>query len=552
MSIFFRILLSSLAILILFSCAVKEAPSGGPEDTAKPTIIGVIPEPRSINIPPDTKFHILFSKPMNREKTISAVFLSPVFWDYPAYKWNGRELIVSPPENLEKDKTYVLTIGADATDHHGNRMGTSYSFAFSTGGAIDSGSISGSIYLEKERPTAYDIWAYSLEDTASALFLKDIPDYATQVDSTYEFEIENISFGNYVIVVIDDRNNDLFWDPTSESIGLPPAIIRLESGESSNGFVLKPERRDTIPAEISRVRTIDNRKITVELSQPIPDEMKLDTARFYITASDSTFLAIEGAYIGGEGKLVFETEAQEAGKSYRLKPREFFSLWGNSFDTSGARFTGSPEIDTTGPELLTTVPSDGSHTTYRNDHIEMVFSERIRTLGFVNSVSVIADSSDTLNFIPRWVYPNRIHLNFRTGIPREKEIEVRLDPGKIYDVGGNPMKDSTLSFRFRMAPADTVGSVSIETGKPGNMIGELYSKGTGKESFSTNADENGVFNFNSVLPGTYYFRYFDDADSNGIWTPGVINPFVTAEWFFYHRDSIDVRARWTTDLGQID
>ena len=552
MSIFFRILLFSLTILILFSCAVKEAPSGGPEDTAKPTIIGVMPEPQSINIPLDTKFHILFSKPMNRGKTVSAVFLSPVFWDYPAYKWNGRELVVTPPEDLEKNKTYVLTIGADATGHHGNRTGTSYSFAFSTGGAIDSGSISGSIYLEKGRPTAYDIWAYSLEDTDSALFLKDIPDYATQVDSTYEFEIKNISFGNYLVVVIDDRNDDLFWDPTSESIGLPPAIIRLESGESFGGLVLRPERRDTIPADISRVRTIDNRKISVELSQPVPDEMKLDTTRFYIAVSDSAFLAIEGAYIGREGKLVFETAVQEAEKTYRLKPVELFSLWGNSFDTSGARFAGSPEIDTTGPELLSAVPSNGSRTVYQNDHIEMVFSERIKILGFVNSVSVIADSVDTLSFLPRWVYPNNVHLNFETGIPREKEIEVRLDPEKIYDVAGNPMKDSVLAFWFRLAPADTIGSVTIKPGKPGNMAGELYSQKTGKESYSTNADINGVFNFSSVMPGTYYFRYFNDADSNGIWTPGVINPFVTSEWFFYHKDSIDVRARWTTDLGRID
>ncbi len=552
MSIFSRILLTSLLIFILFSCAVKEGPSGGPEDTTKPTIISVKPEPLSTDIPPDTKFHILFSKPMNREKTDAAVFLSPVFWDYPTYGWKGRELIVTPPEHLQKNKTYVLTIGADATGHHGNQMGTSYSFAFSTGGAIDSGFISGSIYLDKGRPTAYDIWAFSFEDTGSTPFLNDIPDYATQVDSTYGFELKNISSGNYIVVALDDKNDDLFWDPTSESIGLPPAVIRLKGGQSFQDFVLWPERRDTIPAAISRVRTIDNRKITVELSQPVLDDLKLDTTNFYIMASDSTYLAIEGAYIGREGSLVFETAAQEAEKTYRLKPAKLYSLWGNSFDTSGARFIGSPEADTTGPELLSTTPPNGSRTTYRNDHIELIFSERIRAFGFINAVSVIADSVDTLGFVPRWTYPNNIHLNFGTGIPREKLIEVRLNPADIYDVAGNSMRDSTLSIWFRITPADTVGSVTIKTGKSGKIIGELYSKDTGKESSFVNVDEKGLFAFNSVLPGIYYFRYFIDADSNGIWTGGVINPFAPAEWFFYHKDSIDVRARWTTDLGQID
>lgn len=552
MSIFSRKPLLLLSIFILFSCAVKEGPSGGPEDTTKPNIIGVVPEPNSIEIPLDTKFHVLFSKPMNREKTAASVFLSPVFWDYPTYNWKGRELIVTPPEDLKSNRTYVLTIGADATGHHGNQMGTSYSFAFSTGSAIDSGSISGSVYLDKGRPTAYDIWAFSYNDTGSELFLDDIPDYATQVDSLNGFELKNISIGNYIVVAVDDKNDDLFWDPTSESIGLPPTIIRLEGDEAFRDFVLKPERRDTIPATISRIRTIDNRKISVELSQPVLDDLKLDTTRFYIVASDSTYLAIEGAYIGREGTLIFETAAQEAEKTYRLKPLNLFSLWGNDFDTSGARFIGSPGSDTAGPELLSTVPLNGSRTAYRNDNIEMVFSERIRAFGFLDAVSVIADSVDTLGFIPRWIHQNNIHLIFGTGIPREKFIEVRLNPGAIHDVAGNSMEDSALSFWFRIAPADTVGTVTLKTGKTGNIIGELYSKVAGKESSFLNVDENGVFIFDSVLPGTYYFRYFIDADSNGIWTPGMVNPFKPAEWFYYHADSIDVRARWTTDLGQID
>jgi hypothetical protein len=489
---------------------------------------------------------------MNRERTVSAVFLSPVFWDYPTYKWKGRELIVTSPEFLEKNKTYVLTIGADATGHHGNPMGTSHSFAFSTGSAIDSGSIAGRLYLEKGRPSSYDIWAYHLEDTSSTLFLENIPDYATQVDSVYEFDIKNIASGSYVVVAIDDKNDDLFWDPTSESIGLPPAIIRLDSAEGFGGFVLKPERRDTIPAVISRVRTVDNRKITVELSQPVLDELKLDISRFYITGSDSTALPVEGAYIGGEGRLILETAVQEADKDYRLKPDGLFSLWGNSFDTSGARFTGSPETDTTGPELLGTTPQNGSRSTYPNDHIELIFSERLKTLGFSDLLSVVSDSVDTLSFVPRWIYPNVVHLNFGIGIPREKEIDVYLDPGGIRDVAGNPMRDSTLSINFRLAPADTVGFVTIKTGKRGNLIGELYPKGPGKETYSISADKDGFFGFDAVLPGTYYFRYFDDADSNKTWTPGVINPFKPAEWFFYRSDSIDVRARWTTDLGQID
>jgi hypothetical protein len=226
-SIFRGILNPIILLFILFSCALKEGPSGGPEDTTKPSILDIQPQPGSTGIPVDTEFHIIFSKPMNQDKTVNALFLSPVFWDYPEYRWKGKELIIVPPEKLTENKTYVLTIGAGATGHHGNQIGSSYSFAFSTGSVIDSGYIVGSIYLEKGRGTSYDIWAYSLKDTSSGAFLNDIPDYATQVDSLNDFEIMNMAPGNYVVIAIDDKNDDLFWDPTSESIGLPSAAVIL-------------------------------------------------------------------------------------------------------------------------------------------------------------------------------------------------------------------------------------------------------------------------------------------------------------------------------------
>jgi len=490
---------------------------------------------------------------MNQDKTVNSVFLSPVFWDYPEYRWKGKELIVIPPEDLAENKTYVLTVGADATGHHGNLMGSSYSYAFSTGSAIDNGTIMGSIYLEKGNPSSFDIWAYSLGDSGTGLFLANIPDYATQVDSLNRFKIESLASGNYAVVAVEDKNDDLFWEPTSESIGLPPTMAKLDTGGSFEGIVLNPIRRDTILAVVSKVTPIDNRKIIVELSQPVIEKTKLDLPHYQITATDSTILPIEGAFIGVEGRLVLETALQESGKSYKLKPLGLYSLWGIPFDTTGGRFTGSPEDDTTGPDLLYTVPANGSRSNLKADYVEMVFSERVKVRGFSDAVSMVADSTDTLSFIPHWEAPNKVRLNFVAGVPRERDIEVVLDPPNIYDVHGNQMTDSVLAFAIRFPPADTAGSVIIVTGRSGNMMGELGPWGSARgEVYNVNADNNGRFDFNAVLPGTYYFRYFDDSDSNGVWTPGAVNPFVPAEWFYYYKDSIDVRARWETDIGKID
>jgi len=551
-SFFSRILFIIIILSIIFSCAVKQGPSGGEEDKVPPTIITIEPKPGSINIPLDTKFSVLFSKLMQPERTEKAVFLSPVFWDYPDLKWSGKKLTITPPEPLKENVTYVLTIGAGAAGHHRNQMGVSYSYAFSTGSAIDSGSISGAIYLEKGRTTTFDIWAYGVNDTTNPVFLSEIPNYATQVDSIGNFEIKNIASGNYIVIAVDDKNDDLFWDPTSESIGLPPSIISLSGNDSYGNIVIRPERRDTIPAVISKARPLDNRKITVEFSQPVYNQLKLDAGRYFIMSSDSSTLEIEGAYIGADGRLTLETALQEPDKSYKLMPKDLSSRWGVHFDSSGARFSGSAQSDSAAPELITTMPAGGSRATYQNSVIELTFSERIKTYGFDKLVNIVSDSIDTLNFMPDWTAPNKVELIVGRGIPREKPIIVTLAPQSISDLAGNPMTDSILSFAFLIPPEDTIGFVTARTSKMGAIIGELYSRQRRGEQYLAKAENGGNFKYDVVLPGAYYFRYFNDLDSNGVWSPGVISPFQPAEWYAFLRDSINVRSRWTTELGLID
>ncbi len=266
--------LLSLSIAVLASCAVREAPSGGPEDKTPPTIVGVTPESGSTMLQPEASFTISFSEPMQKDVTQDAIFISPLFWGYPVYKWSGnRELTITPPESLRQGATYTLTIGAGVTDTRGNKLGRSQSFAFSTGPAIDSGSISGAIFSREDQRVFYDTWAYLLDDTSSSDFWTDIPDYATQVDSSGAFEIENLGNGRYLVVAVDDKNDDLFWDPSAEPIGLPQGIASLGAQEAIHGLIFIPERRDTTLAAISRVTPI-NRNLV--LTRVFPSRLEKD------------------------------------------------------------------------------------------------------------------------------------------------------------------------------------------------------------------------------------------------------------------------------------
>jgi hypothetical protein len=538
--------------LILASCAVRESPGGGPQDKTPPTIIGVDPPEGSTGVPLDGAFTMIFSKSMRKTDTEAAIFLSPIFWDYPRLKWSGKRLTVVPPEDLKANTTYILTIGAGATDTHGNKMGQSRSFAFSTGSVIDSGTISGAIFSSNDQQVTYDIWAYVLGDTNVGDFWRGIPDYATQVDSLGGFRIDHLGANRYFVIAVNDKNDDLFWDPSSDDIGLPPGLIRLEKNGQVGGIIFRPERRDTSLAYITAANPLSLQRLSVQFSSQ-PDKMReLNPSYFRIEYNDS-LLNFAPPYIGDGGELILETDPQQAGRNYRLIPVGLVNTWGVPFDSAGINFTGTDLPDTTGPRLLSAFPPDGSSSIYEDSVVEMTFSKRIQVLTFASAVTAVADSTDTLKFYPAWIAPNQVRLRFPGGIPRQRKIDVALTPESITDVFQNRMPDSSLGFSFRLPPADTVGSMaaSLESGQTGNIIGMLSRYSREGDTYKGHFDSQGKLMLNSIMPGVYRFEFFADSDSNDEWSAGTISPFMPAERFSFLADSIKVRSRWNTDIGAV-
>ena len=232
---------------------------------------------------------------MNHDNTEKAIFLSPVFWDYPTFKWSGKTLTIIPPETLKTNTTYILTIGAGATDINGNKLGKSQNLAFSTGNVIDSGAVSGAVFTEDASKTTFDIWAYRLSNLDSLEFWKGIPEYATQTDSSGGFTIDHLNKGAYFVVAINDKNGDLFWDPASEMIALPPGIISLESEDRIRDINLRPNRRDTSTAYISKVVPLNEQAIAIEFSQPARPQSDVESRFIFNPGGRNRFNPLDRA-----------------------------------------------------------------------------------------------------------------------------------------------------------------------------------------------------------------------------------------------------------------
>ena len=100
-------MLISVLVALLLGCAKVGPPTGGPVDKEPPRIMSHYPESDALEVARDTEVEIVFSEPMNRERTEAALFTSPA--GPLQLSWRGSRLRIVMP--LAEERTYVLTVG---------------------------------------------------------------------------------------------------------------------------------------------------------------------------------------------------------------------------------------------------------------------------------------------------------------------------------------------------------------------------------------------------------------------------------------------------------
>lgn len=538
--------------MLFYGCAKIAGPGGGPEDKTPPQILMVKPIPGSVGVPLETQVEIIFSKNMNNQATQKAIFISPIFFNFPQYEWSGKKLKIKLPEKLRQNTTYSITIGASATDLRNNQLGQSRSFSFSTGDHINTGSISGQAVLGALR--GLDIWAYKLDSLPPDSFMYRIPDYITQSDSLGVFRFDFLNKGKYLIIGVEDKNKDQFWTPPSEKLALPDKMIELADDSSvSKGLTMVAVEQDTARPILSKVTSPNKNMIVIEFSHRLKESSLVRADAFSILpVDDSTaqiFIMRIYPIFGKDKTITIDCAGLEVDHKYRLMGRGLESIYSVKSDSLAQTFTAGRE-DTTGPTITMIMPNPSANPIASGNNIILAFSETIDTAQ-TDRMIILADTfKTTLPVKMSWDYPDRL------------VIKSEMKPGMVYvltvnqklvvDMQGNAMGDSVITYRYSIAPEDTFGQISgqIMNARPGNII--VIAQPIKADSVTTIVSTESKFIFNRLFPVVYHLIAFVDLDQDGKYSPGRTNPFRFAEPVAIYPDSIIVRSRWETDIGWLD
>ncbi len=545
----FRLILTVLTTCSLFmqyGCASRGRPGGGPVDKIPPEIVYTFPQPDSLNIDDLEKIEFHFSERMDEASVVNSIFISPPL-DYNLDWSGGEELILELNKELEKDRTYLITIGSGAMDARKNKMKKSFQLAFSTGNNLDEGQVSGQIYGINPEDNFY-IYAYQMVNTDSLNPTVNQADFLSQPSDDGTFNMQYLPLNAYRIFVIEDQNKNLVLDANSERVGIPFRDIYLDSTNRQEfDLNFRTTKIDTVPPMLTGARAVYNNKVLIRFSEPVltPNQIQI------IDTLNQNVININALAANSENlsQIYAFTEQLVPERGYWVQT-DSIEDYNHNVSTSLQRveFSGSDKIDTTRFELLSITPKDSAINVKYPAQIEIKFSTPVDTLTLKNSFYCFNEQGDTLD--GGWLFKDLSDCSFS---PRNKfmpdgKYQFGVNLGSIKSLGDEALQDSLIHHDFFMISSDEFGSLSGITNLNSEMLEfgylELFPASRNKESsiFRINADNTFITDW--LLPGEYQIGGFVDLNNDNYYSHGKLFPFEYSEPVFIKSDTFKVRKRW--------
>ncbi|MCI0531160.1 MAG: Ig-like domain-containing protein [candidate division Zixibacteria bacterium] len=507
-----------------------------------------------VNVPTDTELRIEFSEKMGKSVVENSIYIFPELEQ--ELKWKKNRLLVKPKQPLKNNQTYILTVGAQASDLQGNKLGDSYSLAFSTGASIDSGEISGSVYVNGKPQAGLAVWAYNLSENDSVLPWKRPPDYGTQSGTTGQFELDFLASAVYRIIAVDDLNRNLLWDPPREPLGLTFADVQVGGGSKETvEMLIRTVSRDTAGFGLVDCVALDSKNVILNFNRELAEIRSNKPQDFKIVTQTGDTLNPTNIYqVYGQGKSIYlRTEGLKPNQSVDILVTSISAKDAQPLDFSQnhCQFITKSQVDIAKPTLKLHSPKRNQKGLELDTEIKLYFSEMMNP-ELEGTRVILEDSSGTqVQTQVSWNSPTELGIDPVRQLAPNMSYNFDITTGRLFDMSGNGLIDSTLNFSFETLDSGQLGSLSgsVMFKKEkflGNIQLQLKSLDYG-QTYGLTLSGPGEFEFKNLLPGQYSLEGWVDFDNNGIYSSGNLNPFTPAEPFAVDSDTILIRPRWGTE-----
>ncbi|WP_373136398.1 Ig-like domain-containing protein [Bacteroides sp. HPS0048] len=579
-----KVLAVVTVIAALYSCASIGRPDGGPLDETPPHFIGSTPAAGALNNT-KTKVSLSFDEFIKLEKANEKVVISPPQVQQPEIKASGKKISVNLLDSLKPNTTYTIDFSDAIVDNNeGNPLGN-FAFTFSTGSAIDTMEVSGTLLeasnLEPVKGMLVGMHS-NLSDTA---FTKLPFDRVARTDSRGHFTIRGVAPGKYRIFGLMDADQNFAFSQKSEALAFNDSLVIPRWEERI--------RQDTTWVDSLTIDTVVERKYTYYLpdnvilrsfkedlfSQYLVKNERLTPEKFtlYFAAKADTLPVLKGLNFDERDAFIIEKNLTNDTIHYWVKDsllykQDTLSLSLNYLYTDTLNQL-VPRTDTLNlvaktvkkavdepkkkkkkkgeeeePEptkflhVSTYIPS----TMDVYDYISLSFDEPIAS--FDSAAIHLKQKVDTLwEDIPFTFEQDSLQLrkyNLYYEWEPTREYEFSVDSTAFHGIYG--LFTDKIKQNIKVRSLEEYGAIYFNvSGCDSIAFVELLD--TQDKVVRKVPVVNGQADFYFLNPGKYCARLINDTNGNGVWDSGEYETKRQPEMVYYYPQILEPKANWEVE-----
>ena len=520
------------SLIILFGCAKRGTPTGGPKDSIPPILVNASPKLNSTNFDSE-EIRLTFDEWIKLDKVQDQLIISPPLEksSYEIKPLSGvtKKVFLKFLDSLAPKTTYTINFGNSIKDNNENNPLTFFSYTFSTGETIDSLYVRGNTKdaFSQESDEFISLQLYRVDSLfKDSIVFQNKPTYISNTLDSTNYKFQNLKEGKYLLIALKDVDNNYFFDPFYDKIGFIDSLITIPRDSVIDLKLFKEE------TEIiwDKPHFINSEKIGFGYY----GKLDLDKIKIESNIPDSV-------------NYVFIKEKETDTLNLWLSKNSFDSLNFSLIETDTIKLT-TVKFDRKRDSLIDSL--NVSQKTVNVIHLKESF--KISSNIPLNKVE---DSLITIRDIDSLIIPFTTSINDRLD---EIDIDFEVSPSDDYSIFIKPraIKDirgtenDTLQYNVVSQTLEDYGNVFLDviTNNDSKYILHLIDSSSNIIREFNNVNSNSTVIFDYIRPGKYTFRLIEDLNSNDIWDTGNYLKQVQPEPVYYFSRELDVRANW--DLNE--
>lgn len=537
-------------VLLYWSCANIQAPSGGPPDTTPPEIVNFSPDNNSTNFS-ETEIRILFSKYMNKAKVIENVSISPLV-DL-KYEWSGKELRIRVDGELDTSITYLINLGTDYSDLNNNKPDAAFNLVFSAGSKIDSGMIKGNATVSQP---GYVAFLYDLNNKVADTInpAHTLPDYRVQLGTTGDFTFAALKDGLYRLMLLKDEFKNNLYDPVDtyssaihdiEVLNSNSRLVKIKQGKIID--VDGPELREVYPQYSDFIVLTFNEQLI---------QSSLDKSHFKVSDTLGNVFDIASVF-----NFPDEPNKVLLSMDKSLDTGFVFTVSSNSeliSDTLGnksidslliKKFRVPIEKDPASLKVFSFDLPDSAGNLPIMPVFKMVFNRGIN-IDLSQVTSIIKNTVDNSNIDMKYNWRTQNILEFTLSDTLKERTGYNFNLSlKLQGNKAEHRLDTTMRLFFSTGGRKAIGAASGTIDLSENFCNRvvfLIFQNNNNEKYQTKVIGN-KWSIKDLPEGEYSIEAFCDIDGNGVYSYGYPFPYEFSEPFVIFDNKISIKARWNIE-----